>query len=165
MRAEDRPSALPYDVTVPQKGRSEYPPAPSAGGSAPPGSANPPPPPVPPARSAPSVAPSGSGDPETRPSALDSSSRPPRPRDMARSHRRTPIRAAEPDDSDRSALRERLQWPIRLVIVGVVTSFADFGLRQADVPLPIRPIWIAEVLVVVGVIWAFITVVTPSGEE
>jgi serine/threonine-protein kinase len=76
---------------------------------------------------------------------------------------RIPIPVQEPDESmARSAFVARLAWPLRLVGAGVVISLVDFGLRQLDVPLPIRPIWIAEMLVVVGVIWAFVTVFVSS---
>jgi serine/threonine-protein kinase len=181
LRAEDRPG-LGYDLTMPQKGRSDRPPStlppstPRPARSAfdeQPAAAEPAPRPALPV-AADSHTPASSGptaaDPSTLPSAPDpasSKSNPARPpRDLSRPHQRTAIRpVVNEDEAERTALFEKLQWPIRLVLAGVVVSLADFGLRQLDLPLPIRPIWVAEVLVVVGVIWAFVSLFMPSREE
>ncbi|MFT3775127.1 MAG: protein kinase [Minicystis sp.] len=102
---------------------------------------------------------------EPLPNSLEPAAGAPRPRDASRPYRR-PIQVTGGDtDEDHSGLKERLAWPIRLVLAGVVVSLADFALRQFIV-LPIKPIWFAEVLVVVGVIWAFVGVFLPArGEE
>jgi len=75
-----------------------------------------------------------------------------------------PIRG-EPDAAiDRGSLRAKLGLPITLVVVGVLVSLADVGLRMAGISFAFRPIWVAEVLVIVGVVWAFVALALPSRE-
>jgi serine/threonine protein kinase len=70
---------------------------------------------------------------------------------------------AEPTTADHHAsLRERLEWPIRLVAAGVVISLLDWAVREYTAALPVRPMWIASALVIVGVVWAFARVFLQS---
>jgi serine/threonine-protein kinase len=165
-RSERPASGGTVSPSSPRPARSAYdePPAPEAAPrSAPPAT----PPPV--ESHAPASAALVPPEATTLPSAPDpgsSKSIPTRPRDLSRPHTRTPIRpVVNQDEADRTALLDKLQWPIRLVVAGVVVSLADFALRQLGLPLPIRPIWAAEVLVVVGVVWAFVSLFLPSREE
>jgi serine/threonine-protein kinase len=158
-----------FDVTMPQKVRSERPPpevAPPPASAARPAAPKPPSPrdeaallakagvPPLPEPAPPSASPlSLQGAPSSR---TESPS--------GRVHR-IPVRSgAHPlaDDDDRASLRERLEWPIRLVAAGVILSLADVIVRQADVALPLRLIWLAEVLVVAGVLWAFVRLFLPA---
>ena len=85
-----------------------------------------------------------------------------RPAPPARS-RRVPhrIQPAEMDEIDRASLRERLERPLQLVAAGVVLSLVDWAAREYTVALPVRPLWLAEILVVVGVVWAFARLALP----
>ena len=60
------------------------------------------------------------------------------------------------------SLREKLETPLKVVVVGVVVSLADVAVRQFTAAWPVRPIWIAEGLVVIGVLWALARVLLPS---
>ncbi len=79
-----------------------------------------------------------------------------------RAHR-IPTRAVDPADAERS-LRERLEPPLKVVALGVVLSVVDVVVRPytESLALPVRPLLIAEILVVVGVLWALARVVLPS---
>ena len=80
--------------------------------------------------------------------------------------RRAPrqIQPAQTEGLDRASLRERLERPLQLVAAGVALSLVDWAVREYTVALPVRPIWLAEILVVVGVIWAFARLALPSRE-
>ena len=140
-----------FEPTQPQKERSE----PTGPSSAPaPASSTPPVSSAPPPRSAPPAPAPLTGSLEAGARRQEGSG--------ARVHR-IPVRIPDEDD-DRGSLRERLAWPVRLLVLGVALSLVDFALRQAEVTLPFRPIWAAEILVVVGVIWAFVRVAVAPRE-
>jgi hypothetical protein len=62
------------------------------------------------------------------------------------------------DGVERVSLRERLDAPLKVVALGLVLSLVDVVIRQMEIQLPVRPIWIAEVLVVLGMLWALFRV-------
>ena len=144
-----------FEPTQPQKERSE-PTGPSSApaSSAPPVSSAPPASAAPPPRSAPPA-------PAPPPGSLEAGAR--RQEGSGARVHRIPVRIQDEDD-DRGSLRERLAWPVRLLVLGVALSLVDFALRQAEVTLPFRPIWAAEILVVVGVVWAFVRVAVAPRE-
>ena len=166
--ASRRDDAIGLDATFPQKTRSQSPPAPSSPPASPalpqapvsgvtPKASDAPPqaPPAPSSQDA--AAPSPHEQPQ--PSPLDSGLSRRREGSGARAYR-IPVRT----DDDRASLTERLVWPIRLVVAGVLVSLAGFVLRQLGVPLPVRPSLFAGALVAVGVVWAFARVALPSRE-
>jgi eukaryotic-like serine/threonine-protein kinase len=75
--------------------------------------------------------------------------------------RRIPI-PVEPEADHLVSLRERLETPLKVVAAGVVVALVDMAVRQYTASLPVRPLWVAEVLVVVGVLWALARVVLPQ---
>jgi hypothetical protein len=81
-------------------------------------------------------------------------------RPVAARARPIPVRA-EPERPAVS-LREKLETPLKVVVAGVVISLADVAVRQYTAAWPVRPIWIAEGLVVIGVLWALARVLLPS---
>lgn len=60
------------------------------------------------------------------------------------------------------ALREHLEWPVRVIAAGVGISLLDWAVRDFTAELPIRPIRLAELLVSAGVVWAIARVFFPS---
>ena len=77
---------------------------------------------------------------------------------------RIPVRTAGALDAERT-LRERLEAPLRVVALGVVLSVVDVAVRPFTASLPFRPLWIAEILVVAGVLWALARVVLPAPRD
>jgi serine/threonine-protein kinase len=75
-----------------------------------------------------------------------------------------PIRGEPEGGIDRASVRAKLALPTYVVVVGVLISLADVGLRTAGLTFAFRPIWAAEVLVIVGVVWAFVALALPSRE-
>jgi hypothetical protein len=74
--------------------------------------------------------------------------------------RRVPIPI--PVDQERHiSLRERLETPFKVVAAGVVLSLVDAAARPYLGDFPVRPLWLAEILVVVGVLWALARMVLP----
>jgi serine/threonine-protein kinase len=161
------------DATLPQPTRSDAPPPEPSEPSGPPL-------PVAPrvARSVPpaakSVPPAAkSVPPAARPAAPEPTIVPPSARENepplfdspAARRPRPPRRIGPPqpmDGLDRASLKERLEKPLQLVAVGVGLSLVDWAVRELTVSLPVRPIWLAEILVVVGVVWAFARLALPS---
>jgi hypothetical protein len=82
---------------------------------------------------------------------------PPAPRAAVRIR---PI-AAEPEEPPLS-LRERLETPVKIVAAGILLAFADPVLRPFLGGIPIRPLHVAEVLLVAGVIWIAVRLVLPA---
>ncbi len=76
--------------------------------------------------------------------------------------RRIPI-PVQTEEDHHVSLRERLEAPLKVVAVGVVLSVVDAALRPYLDSLPLRPLWLAEILVVAGVLWALARMVLPSG--
>ena len=146
---------------LPPKAPPPRPPPPPPAKAAPP----PPPPkaapPAPPAKAAPSVPPPA---PLPKPAVVPPSATDEPPLfDPAPSRPQRPPRRVQPEDQglDRASLRERLEKPLLLVAAGVVLSLVDTAVRAYTASLPVRPLWLAEILVVVGVIWAFARLALP----
>jgi serine/threonine-protein kinase len=74
--------------------------------------------------------------------------------------RRIPLHI-EPQEEPVS-LRERIENPLKVVAAGVLLSVADPLLRPLLGDFPIRPLWIAEVLVVAGVLWIVARLMLPA---
>jgi serine/threonine-protein kinase len=186
--ASDPPAQGPLDATNPQGGEPLGPPLPVAPGRALPDDdlvpgllpalgVRGPSTPLPPRPAEPSAGPTTLPSPpapaEAAPAEAGSdpladatrSARPaPTANDGVVRRRPIPIRG-EPDAAiDRGSLRAKLGLPITLVVVGVLVSLADVGLRMAGISFAFRPIWVAEVLVIVGVVWAFVALALPSRE-
>jgi serine/threonine-protein kinase len=66
----------------------------------------------------------------------------------------------EPEEEPIS-LRDRIETPLKVIAAGVLLSVADPLLRPFLGGVPIRPLWVAEVLVVVGVLWVAARLVMP----
>jgi hypothetical protein len=177
----ERVESSPFDLTMPQKVASSRPPESDDGRSRlvpvapmrlPRSFASEPPFPMPGADATaraprdpapPDPAPRDPAPPDTaaRPAPPDPFADPGAPREGAR--RRVPIRVqprAAPA-RERDTLRDRLTRPLALVGVGLLVSLVDFALRQADISLPVRPSWLAAILVIAGVVWTFFVVLVP----
>ncbi len=66
----------------------------------------------------------------------------------------------EPQE-EQISLRERLETPLKVVAAGVLLSVADPLARPFLTGVPVRLLWVAEILVVVGVLWAIGRLVLP----
>jgi serine/threonine-protein kinase len=75
--------------------------------------------------------------------------------------RAMPVRPSRAVEAPTESLGARLAAPLKVIAVGVVLTLADIATRSLTASLPFRPAWIANVLVVVGVVWALVRLVMP----